>query len=237
MSKPDEEEFDKAKKISKLRVIGAGATSNVIFAFALGAILLTNPVFAVILPEPLQSTFYEKPGGVMVISVMENTGAERSGMMANDVIVSINDRQIFSAIDFPSLSPGDTADVTVLRDGQEIEFSIEITPAPDDPERGLIGITRDGAFAYKPVLNYIEWNDPNVSLFLLWLWMISFFIGIINMLPLPILDGGKFIHTIIDKRASEGTVNVIMWGIYVFTLILFGLNIALSYIKSGWFTI
>ena len=40
---PDEKEFDSAKKISKLRVIGAGATSNVIFAFALGALLLTNP--------------------------------------------------------------------------------------------------------------------------------------------------------------------------------------------------
>ena len=36
---PDEEEFDKAKKISKLRVIGAGATSNVIFAIVLGAII------------------------------------------------------------------------------------------------------------------------------------------------------------------------------------------------------
>ena len=45
---PDEEEFNKAKRISKLRVIGAGATSNVIFSFALGAIMLTNPVFAII---------------------------------------------------------------------------------------------------------------------------------------------------------------------------------------------
>ena len=45
---PDEDEFNKAKKISKLRVIGAGATSNVIFAFALGAILLTNPLFALV---------------------------------------------------------------------------------------------------------------------------------------------------------------------------------------------
>ena len=41
---PDEKEFDNAKKISKLRVIGAGATSNVIFALALGALLLTNIV-------------------------------------------------------------------------------------------------------------------------------------------------------------------------------------------------
>jgi membrane-associated protease RseP (regulator of RpoE activity) len=67
--------------------------------------------------------------------------------------------------------------------------------------------------------------------------MISFFIGIINMLPLPILDGGKFIHSIIDKKLSDVAVNRTMWAIYAFTFCLFGLNIALSYMKSGWFTI
>ena len=234
---PDEEEFNKAKKISKLRVIGAGATSNVIFAFALGAILLTNPFFAMVLPEPLLSTFYELPEGVLILSIIENSGAEQAGLLANDIITSINDNPILSPADFPSLNPGETASVSVLRDGQPLDFSLEVMPAPDDPERGLIGIMRDNSFAYKPVLNFIEWNDPNVSMFLLWLWMISFFIGIINMLPLPILDGGKFIHTIIDKRISEKAVNGVMWGIYAFTFALFGLNIALSYVKSGWFTI
>ncbi|RMW37420.1 MAG: RIP metalloprotease [Nitrosopumilus sp.] len=234
---PDEEEFNKAKKISKLRVIGAGATSNVIFAFALGAILLTNPFFAMVLPEPLLSSFYELPEGVLILSIIENSGAEQAGLLANDIITSINNKQILSPADFPSLNPGDTASVSVLRDGQPLEFSLEVMAAPDDPERGLIGIMRDNSFAYKPVLNFIEWNDPNVSMFLLWLWMISFFIGIINMLPLPILDGGKFIHTIIDQRISEKAVNGVMWGIYAFTFALFGLNIALSYVKSGWFTI
>ena len=234
---PDEEEFEKAKKISKLRVIGAGATSNVIFAFVLGAILLTNPFFAMVLPEPLLSIFYDLPDGVLILSIMENSGAAQAGLLANDIIISINDIPILSPIDFPSLSPGEMASVSVIRDGQPLDFGVEIMPAPEDPERGLIGIMRDNSFAYKPVMNFIEWNDPNVSMFLLWLWMISFFIGIINMLPLPILDGGKFIHTIIDKRISEKSVNVVMWGIYGFTFALFGLNIALSYLKSGWFTI
>ena len=234
---PDEEEFNKAKKISKLRVIGAGATANVIFAFVLGAILLTNPLFALIMPEPLLSSFYELPQGVLVLSIIEDSGAERAGLLANDIITSINGIQILSPIDFPSLNPGDTADVSVLRDGENLDFSIDIMPAPDDPERGLIGIMRDNSLAYKPVFNFIEWNDPSVSMFLLWLWMISFFIGIINMLPLPILDGGKFIHTIIDQRISEKSVNITMWTIYGLTFALFGLNIALSYVKSGWFTI
>jgi membrane-associated protease RseP (regulator of RpoE activity) len=173
----------------------------------------------------------------LILSIIENSGAEQAGLLTNDIITSINGIPILSPVDFPSLNPGDTATVSVLRDGQPLDFGLTVMPAPDDPERGLIGIMRDNSFAYTPVMNFIEWNDPTVSMFLLWLWMISFFIGIINMLPLPILDGGKFIHIIIDKRFSDKAVKTTMWAIYAFTFILFGLNIALSYMKSGWFTI
>jgi len=234
---PDEKEFDDARKISKLRVIGAGATSNVIFAFALGAILLTNPLFALILPEPLLEWFYDAPDGVGIISIIEGSGAEKAGLQKNDVITGIDDIAIITPVDFQKadLKPGDIVTVTVQRDGQLLQLPVEIMPSPDDPDKGLVGIMRDSAF-YKPVYNFIEW-DPQVSMFLLWLWMISFFIGIINMLPLPILDGGKFIYTIIEKKASERKINAIMFSIYGITFAIFGLNIALSYMKSGWFTI
>jgi membrane-associated protease RseP (regulator of RpoE activity) len=236
---PDEEEFDKAKKISKLRVIGAGATSNVLFAIVLGAIMLTNPIFGMVLEsiplfgEVILNTFYELSQGVLILSIIENSGAEQAGLLANDIITTINDVQIHGPADFPTLNPGEMASVTVLRDGQALEFGLEVIPSPDDPERGLIGIMRDNSIPYNPVMNFIDWTnvDFNISMFLLWLWMISFFIGIINMLPLPILDGGKFIHTIIDKKISDKSVNVVMWIIYGFTFALFGLNIALSYIK------
>ena len=234
---PDEKEFDDARKISKLRVIGAGATSNVIFAFALGAILLTNPLFALILPEPLLEWFYDAPDGVGIISIIEGSGAEKAGLQKNDVITGIDGIPIITPVDFQKadLKPGDIVTVTVQRDGQLLQLPVEIMPSPDDPDKGLVGIMRDSAF-YKPVYNFIEW-DPQVSMFLLWLWMISFFIGIINMLPLPILDGGKFIYTIIEKKASERKINAIMFSIYGITFVIFGLNIALSYMKSGWFTI
>lgn len=236
---PDEEEFNKAKKISKLRVIGAGATSNVIFAFALGAILLTNPLFAIILPEPFLGWFYDEPEGVLVLSLIEGSGAESAGIQPNDIIFAINGVDIRTPLDFQKIEliPGQTVNVSILRDDQQLEFPVVVMESEDDPERGLIGIMRDNSFAYKPVYNFIEWNNPSVSMFLLWLWMISFFIGIINMLPLPILDGGKFIHSIVEKKVSEKAVNGLMWGIYAFTFVLFGLNIALSYMKSGWFTI
>ena len=235
---PDEKEFDSAKKISKLRVIGAGATSNVIFAFVLGALLLTNPIFAMVVPEPILGWFYEAPDGVLIISIIGDSGAEKAGLQKDDLITGINGVVIITPFDFQKvdLKPGDTATVTIQRDGQLQELPVEIMPAPDDPDRGLIGIMRDNSMSYKPMLNFIKW-DPQISMFLLWLWMISFFIGIINMLPLPILDGGKFLYTIIEKNTSERKINIIMWSVYAFTFILFGLNIGLSYVKSGWFTI
>ena len=236
---PDEEDFDKAKKISKLRVIGAGATSNVLFSFALGAILLTNPLFAIIVPEPILGWMYEEPDGVLILSIIEGSGAEKAGLLPNDIITAVNEIDVRTALDFQkaNIVPGDTVNVSILRSGELLDFPVVIMPSEDDPERGLIGIMRDNSFAYKPIYNFIEWNNPSVSMFLLWLWMISFFIGIINMLPLPILDGGKFIHSIIDKKISDKAVNSLMLGIYAFTFVLFALNIALSYIKSGWFTI
>ena len=241
---PDEEQFSKAKKISRLRLIGAGPTSNVIFAFALGAILFTNPMFAMIVPEPFLSSFYEEAeDGVLVLSLIDGGGAQQAGIQENDVIIGINDVNIASAIDLQKnpLEPGEMVDVTILRDGSEVVFPVTIMASPDDPERGLIGIMRNDQ-PPKPIYNFIDWglDTPmgfQFSMFLLWLWMISFFIGIINMLPLPILDGGKFIHTIIDGKISEKAVNGAMMAVYAFTFIIFGLNIGLSYYKSGWFTI
>jgi len=241
---PDEEQFSKAKKISRLRLIGAGPTSNVIFAFALGAILFTNPMFAMIVPEPFLSSFYEEAeDGVLVLSLIDGGGAQQAGIQENDVIIKINDINIASAIDLQKnpLEPGETINVTILRDGNQVVFPVTIMASPDDPERGLIGIMRNDQ-PPKPIYNFIDWglDTPmgfQFSMFLLWLWMISFFIGIINMLPLPILDGGKFIHTIIDGKISEKAVNGAMMTVYAFTFIIFGLNIGLSYYKSGWFTI
>ena len=241
---PDEEQFSKAKKISRLRLIGAGPTSNVIFAFALGAILFTNPMFAMVVPEPFLSSFYEEAEeGVLVLSLIEGGGAQQAGIQENDVIIGINDVNIASAMDLQKnpVEPGDTVNVTIVRDGSEIVIPVTIMASPDDPERGLIGIMRNDQ-PPQPIYNIIDWglDTPmgfQFSMFLLWLWMISFFIGIINMLPLPILDGGKFIHTIIEGKISEKAVNGTMIAIYAFTFITFGLNIGLSYAKSGWFTI
>jgi len=236
---PDEEEFAKAKKISKLRVIGAGATSNIIFSFIIAGLLIFNPSFALLTPEPIRGALYDEPLGVPIISVTEGTGAATAGLLKDDIITAINDVPVIQPQDFSKITlvPGETAIVTINRDGQILQIPVVTQASPDDPKRGLLGITRAAFPSYQPVVPYyIPWS-PEVFTFLLWLWMLSFFIGIFNMLPLPILDGGKFIHSIIERTVSDKIIKSVMWSLYGFTFVLFALNIGFSVAKSGFITI
>ncbi len=236
---PDEEEFAKEKKLSRLRVIGAGATSNVLFSFIIAALLIFNPSFALIMPENIRSVFYTEPLGVPIVSVTEGSGAEKAGLLKDDIITSINGVHISLPQDFAKikLKPGDTAMVSVLRSGNALQIPVIASASKDDPQKGMLGILRAALPSYQPVVPYyIHWS-PEIFMFLLWLWMLSFFIGIFNMLPLPILDGGKFIHSIIEKKISENSVKAVMFSLYSVTFVLFGLNIALSVVKSGFITI
>ena len=236
---PDEEEFAKAKKISRLRVISAGATSNVLFSFIVAGLLLFNPAFALLMPDPIRNVFYNEPLGVPIISVTEGSGAAAAGLLKDDIITAINGVTVVKPQDFAKIKlvPGETAMVSLIRNGETLQIPVVTKAAPDNPQKGMLGIIRAAFPSYQPIIPYyIPWS-PEVFMFLLWLWMLSFFIGIFNMLPLPILDGGKFVQSIIEKKISDSLLKGAMWSIYIFTLSLFGLNIALSVMKSGFITI
>jgi membrane-associated protease RseP (regulator of RpoE activity) len=239
---PDEEEFNRARRISKIRVIAAGSTSNMLFSFIIVGLLLFNPLFGNIL-EALSPTvrglFYNDPIGVPIVSVIEGSGAEKAGIKAGDIIVGINDTQIRTPQDLAKvkLTPGEQVNVKVLRDGELINLQVTIGRAEDDPNRGLIGIVRD-MFPYMPpkVNFWIPWPQE-VFMFLLWLWMLSFFIGIFNMLPMLPLDGEKYISSLVENKVSDGKFKVIRIGVNVFGFSLLIANIVATVIKSGFITI
>ncbi len=239
---PDEEEFNRARRISKVRVIAAGSTSNMLFSLIIVGLLLFNPSFGNILETlspTLRSLFYNDPIGVPVVSVIEGSGAEKAGIKAGDIIVGINDTQIRTPQDLAKvkLTPGEQVNVRVLRNGEIITLQVTIGRAQDDPNRGLIGIVRD-MFPYMPpkVPLWIPWPQE-VFMFLLWLWMLSFFIGIFNMLPMLPLDGEKYISSLLEKKVSDGKFKAIRIGINAFGFSLLIANIVATVIKSGFITI
>ncbi|MEM2760302.1 MAG: site-2 protease family protein [Nitrososphaerales archaeon] len=239
---PDEEEFGKAKKISKVRVIAAGSTSNVLFSFVIAGLLMFNPMFGNILElvsPDVRGLFYDDPAGVPVLQIAEGSGAAVAGMQVNDVITSINGIPIQRPEDFTkvTLTPGDRAGVTVLRDGQTVHLIVPITSAAEDPSKGVLGIIR-GAFPYVPpkVPYYIPWPAP-VFTFLLWVWMLSFFIGIFNMLPMFPLDGEKYVSSALEEKVSKRSLLATRIGINALAFGLLGGNIVATVIKSGFVAI
>ncbi len=239
---PDEEEFNRARRISKIRVIAAGSTSNILFSFIIAALLMFNPAFGNILellsPE-VRSIFYNSPIGVPVVSVMEGYGAEKAGMKVDDIITSVNGIATKTPADLAkiNLKPGENAIVTILRDGRELVLNVEVMASKDNPEQGLLGIARSAFPYFPPKINFwIPWPDPVFS-FLLWVWMLSFFIGIFNMLPLMILDGEKYIMNMVEGKVSKPVFNATRIGINILGFGLLGANIIATVIRSGFVTI
>lgn len=239
---PDEKEFGSARKISKIRVIGAGSTSNVLTSFIFASLLMFNPMFGNILDlvsPDVRGIFYDDPIGVPVLQIVEGSGAEAAGMLENDIITSINGIPIRTGGDLNNvrLTPGEVANVMVLRDGQTISLRVPVTGAPDDPDRGLLGIVR-GPFPHLPpkVPYYIDWPQE-VFMFILWLWMLSFFIGIFNMLPMFPLDGEKYIMSSLENKVSNRSLLVTRIGINALAFGLLGANIVASILKSGFIAI
>jgi len=79
--------------------------------------------------------------GVLVVDVVRGSGAERAGIrgtrqdgrrvLLGDAIVRIRDRDVRRLDDLLNelelLKPGDTVDVTILRDGDELELEVDLT--------------------------------------------------------------------------------------------------------------
>lgn len=239
---PDEEEFSKAKKVSKVRVIAAGSMSNVLFSFVIAGLLMFNPAFGTILESVspvIRSVFYNDPIGVSVVQISEGSGAEAAGMQVNDVITRVDGTTIKTPADFEKvkLTPGERASVTVLRDGEQVNLSVLVGPDKEDPTKGRLGIVRSPFPELPPKSSYwIPWPQP-VFTFLLWLWMLSFFIGIFNMLPMFPLDGEKYVSSSLEGKISKRSLFVTRIGINVLAFGLLGGNIAATAIKSGFIVI
>lgn len=73
---------------------------------------------------------YEKGDGFRVGSVTEGKPANRAGMLAGDIITSINGKKVTNIYDYMArlgeLKAGERVDVEAVRDGKEIKLSIEL---------------------------------------------------------------------------------------------------------------
>ena len=74
--------------------------------------------------------------GVIVLSVVEGSAAEESGLQAGDVITALDGEPVEDVGDFLSAlrqrSPGDTIELRIVRDGEEQTLTAELRDRPSD---------------------------------------------------------------------------------------------------------
>ncbi len=96
-------------------------------------------------PELAQSFGLEKPRGALVGMVEDDSPADKAGVEAGDIIVSVNDRAIEDSVELSrviaDMKPGETAKLRVLRKGDEKDLRATIGKMPS----GLAAIEGRGS--------------------------------------------------------------------------------------------
>ncbi len=224
---PDEEQLNKAKAATKLRVFAAGSFTNAVLGVL--CILLLFNFSATIAP------FYTVvSSGVTIGSVPANLPAGSSGLQAGDIVTSLNGTQISSITDLQHFMSAVVPGQEVVIGTQRGTFNVKTGPDQNNSTHALIGI---GGLAddivYVPKYSGFSSDFPPVLLHAeFWLYVVLISVALINMLPMPPFDGDKFFETALTvfgiKRVKE-----IRTAASAVAFSVLALNVGLSLLRFG----
>ena len=199
---PDEEKMAKEKDIVQHSVLAAGAFSNIILAFV--ALLLLSYIF-----NPWQNNMSVTNGFTFDAYVNDSYPIAKAGITPGTIITGING---VSTTNFEGFSeklsctgPGDKIELSTA--ARNYSFNLGVNP--DNPKKGFLGIKEirndvQVKDVYKAGVRHVEYVIVDwLSGFLRWLFLLSLGIGLFNLLPLPIVDGGKMLQITLHKLKGK----------------------------------
>jgi regulator of sigma E protease len=192
--------------------------------------------------------------------VIDSTPAKENDLRVNDIIISINNSQIYEFNDIPkALGNNEFISLLIQRDDQLIEKNFELkfnsevnkyvigissTNSPIVDRYNLIKSLQNSFFFipkyYSASINFLKQSYQNNTLGeqlagpvgivkmadqmmldkirgVIYLFIvISLFVGVFNLLPIPLLDGGHIVYFIISKIFSNSLPEVVT-RIYIAT--------------------
>lgn len=200
---PDEKKITKLNKMAQNRIYAAGVAANFVAMFVFLILLLA------VLP-------YINNNILKVVVVGTTPGySAYNVIMPGSEILFWNNHKVTNLASLGIASSTDTpgSKVNIITNKGSYSF---IAKAAQGTSRGLIGVS----LSEKPVINNFFGSIMYFlySVFALTL-MLNFLIGVINLLPLPILDGWRIYKTTIIKR---------VWIINALTVLVIAILIIIS---------
>ncbi|MBT4576922.1 site-2 protease family protein [Candidatus Woesearchaeota archaeon] len=190
---PDEKQISKKSKKVQLAVFSAGPFSNILTGFLFIAVMT-------FITLPLQAAVFV-PDGITVNGLLDDYPMQSTNAEIPFIINQFNDHEIKDFNDFSNatldLKPGDNAIVGTNKG----EFSIVAAQNPENSSKGFIGVSNfalNRAPNEEIVSKYGSFVPPAVDwihMLFFWLWVVSWGVGLFNLLPLGPVDGGRMLLT------------------------------------------
>ncbi len=240
---PDEDDVEKSKKTSKLRIYAAGSIFNLTLAAASLLIMLlisllfisslsfgipsesvpgvsflkTEPV-ALNISGPIFPSFHTD--GIKIDSVVPKSPADgvlQSGM----VIQSINGNPTNNVSQFEQVLGTTYIGENLTFQTNEGIYTLKTAANPNNTTKSYIGIQSEENLAVNSNVsniwgNTLPWVLFSIQDLLFWIFLLNFAVGVFNLLPARPLDGGLIFEELLSYRLSKTTVNRIVTGLSIF---------------------
>ncbi|MCX6711182.1 MAG: site-2 protease family protein [Candidatus Woesearchaeota archaeon] len=224
---PDEKEMRRRPPIQQYSVLAAGPMINLLIALLLFALMPYVADSSNSMLAPFESRMTVPAGFSFTIS-NASMPAGQAGLVNNTLIISVNGANVTSADSFIEQL------YYCTKPGQEItlasynaSYTIKTIESPVENGRAYIGVEnlrniRAVAPGYRSAYPVFAWFKGLFK----WLFLLNFFIGLTNLLPIFITDGARMLQValediITDKKKADRIWSVINW--MFFALIVIGL--------------
>ena len=221
---PDEKKLRKEQDIVQYSVLAAGSFSNIVLAVV--ALLFLNFAFM-----PLQETMVTPSGFSFDSYVNENLPAAEAGIEPGTIITGINNQKVSNFQEFSDelafFRPGESIVVNTA----EKDYTITLAKNPDNEKKPFLGVLNIQnefdvkenyqAGAGKVLYTVLYW----LTGFLRWLFLLSIGIGLFNLLPLPIVDGGRMAQVFLHKLKGPEKGEKLYHKVSLFFLLVLLLNL------------
>jgi membrane-associated protease RseP (regulator of RpoE activity) len=221
---PDEIGLRKQPDIKQYSVLAAGAFANILLALI--AVLLLTVAF-----NPLQQAMVEPTGFTFDAYVSDDLPFAKAEIAPGTLITGINNikSEEFNsfAIELNRFKPGEEITVHLGEESKQIILETN----PDNDQQPYLGIQSiHNEFELKPEYSQGLYSTAYYALdwvtgFLRWLFLLSLGIGLFNLLPLPIVDGGRMAQVFLHKLRGEKKGESSYRKISMFLLLVLLLNL------------
>lgn len=211
---PDEKQLAKKPRWQQIAVFGAGSTSNFIF----GILFFLVWLFAI---GPLIDNTLTV--GEIKFNDVLNDSSLREYNVSSGSIYSFNGvdnkEDIFTEI--TNLSINETYNLTLISEGVTTTYSIKTFENPQVEGRAMIGISGlEFTYANKEGFDFVGLLPLQLERLFFYIWFLNIAIGLMNLLPIWITDGGQVAKTIFSKYFKESTAASLYNFVSLISLVL-----------------